>query len=124
MSTLIDTDAVCSCDSGIVPTQTMDVPERGPSRAISSSFAQADLKTSVIQEERDWRQPAILASRDRVKSRLFAARWTGNDLSEKTSEIAGDYHMLRISLNRTGFHFWFGAKSVANKDVMSGTTVR
>jgi AraC family transcriptional regulator len=75
----------------------------------------------TVQEERNWRRPDILASGNRSNLRLVAARWRGSDLSEKTSEITDDYHILSISLNRTKFHFWFGAESISNKEVTPGT---
>ncbi len=75
----------------------------------------------AIQEESHWRRPDILTNSNCSHLRLVAARWRGSDLSEKASEITSDYHMLSISLNRTKFHFWFGTKSVSNKEVVPGT---
>jgi len=90
-------------------------------RAMSLLLTQSRSRTSIIQEERDWRRPAILAGGNGSNLRLFAARWSGTDLREKTSEIAGDYYMLSISLQPTEFSIWLGKTSIPNKKVVLGT---
>lgn len=121
MPTPRDAHAVRSFDGGLAQTHPIALREHGTCRAISLPIPQPRPRTSIIQEEQDWRRPAILAGGNRASPRVFAARWTGNDLREKRSEITGDYHMLSVSLHRTKFTFWLGTTSIPNKEVVPGT---
>ena len=94
---------------------------RKPPRAMAFPLRHTRLGSSIIQEERQWRRPDIFMSNSRADSRLIAARWTGTELREQTSEISGDYHLLSISLKPTEFSIWFGATSIPRKQVFPGT---
>jgi AraC family transcriptional regulator len=120
MSKLTDVCAVGSVESRR-PEAHPIAWQRGTLPVEPSPFPQTPAPNSIVQEECHWRRPDILASGNRANLKLVAARWRGSDLNEKTSEIAGDYHMLCIALRRTKFHFWLGTKSVANKEVIPGT---
>jgi AraC family transcriptional regulator len=105
------------------PSGTHLNPSGGPvaTRAMSLRPRPPHSHCPIIQEERQWRRPDILAGGNGENPRLFATRWTGCDIREQASEIASDYHMLCIALRRTKFHFWLGTKSVANQEVIPGT---
>lgn len=114
-------DALGSLDGGPPGTHANAVGGAITTLAMSLPPPHPHAHRSVIQEERQWRRPDILSGGNRPNLRLVAARWRGSDLSERTSEITGDYHMLSISLEPTEFSIWLGTRSIANQEVIPGT---
>ena len=108
-------------DAGPQRPLLIGLGEHATSPAVSLPFAQRRAEPLIVQDERNWRQPAVLDNGGRSNLRLFAARWVGADLSEKKSEIAGDYHMLSVSLRSTEFSIWLGTTLIPNKKVIPGT---
>ena len=114
-------DALGSLDGGPPGTHANAVGGAITTLAMSLPPPHLHARRPVIQEERQWRRPDILSGGNRPNLRLVAARWRGSDLSERTSEITGDYHMLSISLEPTEFSIWLGTRSIANQEVIPGT---
>jgi AraC family transcriptional regulator len=108
-------------DGGPPGAQLPATGKREIARPTPLPSAQPCSHDSIMQVERNWRQPEILTNGSAANLRLFAARWTGSDLREKTSEIAGDYHMLSVSLQPTEFSIRLGNKTIPNKQVIPGT---
>jgi AraC family transcriptional regulator len=117
----MSTHAHGSFDGGVSGTRANAIGGPIATRAMALPPRQPHSNRSIIQEERQWRRPDILASGNRLNLRLFAARWSGTDLREQTSEITGDYHMLSISLEPTEFSIWLGMTPIPNKKVIPGT---
>jgi AraC family transcriptional regulator len=88
---------------------------------ISVSLERMQSGLPVLCEETTWRLPNILQSTDEPNPRLIAARWHGTDLRERSSEIAGDYHMFSMSLQPSEFSLWLGAASFPHQAVAPGT---
>lgn len=121
MFTSTEARALSSFDGGPPRADPMAYRERGTPHALPLPLRQADPGAAIVQAERNWREPDFLTGNSRANSRLVAARWSGADLTEKTSEITGDYHMLSIAIQGTEFSIWLGSASFPNKSIVPGT---
>ncbi len=74
----------------------------------------------IIYEERKWRLPNILESVDQRNPGLVVSRWKGMDLNEHSFEIAGDYHILAITLQLSRLSLRLGTKSFPHQEVVPG----
>ncbi len=74
----------------------------------------------IVHDEIKWRLPDIPESMDKENSRLVISRWQGTDRNEHAFEIAGNYHILAITLQASKFSLRLGTKLFPHQEVVPG----
>ncbi len=74
----------------------------------------------AIHEERRWRMPDVIESRDLDDPKMVVSRWQGIDRNEHSFEIVGNYHIVAIFLQPSRFSLWLGRTFIPHRKVVPG----
>ena len=118
MSSLKDLGPASPADHRLLTERA--IPGLGRRSIIPPLSSPSGLRDPIIRDERTWRRPDIPRD-DRRHQRLFASRWSGANWHEQTSEIAGDYYMLSITLQPSKFSLRLGTAWFPNTEVIPGS---
>jgi AraC-like DNA-binding protein len=103
-----------------VPPPGMNLRAKSQASLLKAIGAGQPSGRPIVHVEKQWRLPDILAKTDLPHPRIFASRWSGADLEEKSSEIAGDYHVLSVCLLPSEFSLRLGTNQFSRKKVQAG----